>query len=74
MLLYFAGIIVQVMELVSVLLIFIIIFSIYIKGTTTKDLYQSVLSNISIPVAMLITFALCNIILLLGNDSLVYEV
>ena len=70
MLLYFAGIIVQVMEQVSVLLIFIIIFSIYIKGTTTQDLYQSVLSNISIPVAMLITFALYNIILL----SLVYEV
>ena len=46
MLLYFAGIIVQVMEQVSVLLIFIIIFSIYIKGTTTQDLYQSVLLDI----------------------------
>ena len=74
MLLYFAGTIVQVIEQVPVLLIFIIIFSIYIKGTTTQDLYQSVLSNISIPVAMLITVALYNIILLLGNDSLVYEV
>ena len=74
MLLFFAGIIVQVMEQVSVLLIFIIIFSIYIKGTTTQDLYQSVFSNVSMPVAMLITFALCNIILFLGNDSLVYEV
>ena len=60
--LYFAGINVQVMKQVSVLLIFIIIVSIGIKGTTTPDLYQSVLSNIS------------NIILLLGNDSLVYEV
>ena len=51
-LLYFAGIIVQVMEQVSVLLIFIIIFSIYIKGTTTQDFYQSVFSNVSMPVAM----------------------
>ena len=51
-LLYFAGIIVQVIEQVSVLLINIIIFSFYIKGKFTMDLYELILSDIYTPVTV----------------------
>ena len=46
--LYFAGIIVQVIEQVSAL-----ITSIYMKGTFTTNLYQLVLSDVYTPVALL---------------------